>query len=149
MRKTQEYGDNIMNRDLDVIIVGGGPAGMSAALMFGRTMMKTVIFNEEKPRNRVSQQSHNFLTRDGTHPLEFLKIAKEQLEKYDTVQYIKDFVIDVKKDAHGYRVKTKKGSEFKSQRVIFAMGFKDNINKLGLKGVEKVYGKNRIFLSFL
>jgi len=137
-----------MKRDLDVIIVGGGPAGMSAALMFGRTMMKTVIFNEEKPRNRVAQQSHNFITRDGTHPLEFLKIAKEQLKKYDTVQYIKDFVIDVKKDAYGYRVKTRNGNEITAQRVIFAMGFKDNINKLGLKGVEKVYGKTVFFCPF-
>ena len=76
--------------DLDVIIVGGGPAGMNADLLFGRTMMKTVILNEEKPRNRVTQQSHNFVTRDGVHPLEFLRIAQEQLQKYDTVQYVNE-----------------------------------------------------------
>lgn len=137
-----------MKRDLDVIIVGGGPAGMSAALMFGRTMMKTVIFNEEKPRNRVTQQSHNFITRDGTHPLEFLKIAKEQLKKYDTVHYVKDVVTDVKKYAYGYQVKTRKGSEFTAQRVIFAMGYKDNLDKLDMKGVEKVYGKTVFHCPF-
>ncbi len=131
------------HENLDVLVIGGGPAGMNAALVLGRAMMKTVVINEEKPRNLVTQESHGFVTRDGIHPSELLAIAKQQLEQYDTVNYVKGVVTGVKQqtDRH-YQVTTQNGEVFLSKRVVFATGYKDDLSKLNLKGVEKVYGKS-------
>lgn len=129
------------NNNLDVIVVGGGPAGMNAALVLGRALMSTVVVNEEKPRNLVTQASHGFLTRDGFHLSEFLETAKKQLEQYDTVTYKKDIVSQVEKVESGYKVISKDGTELITKRIIFATGYKDDLTKIGLNGVEKVYGK--------
>jgi thioredoxin reductase len=131
----------INNIELDVVIVGGGPAGMSAALVLGRGLMKTVIINEEKPRNLITQASHGFLTRDGFHPSEFLEIAKRQLEQYKTVTYKKDSVVQVEKNELGYKVKTNEGDVFVAKRILFATGYKDNLAAINLNGIEAVYGK--------
>lgn len=127
--------------NLDVIVVGGGPAGMNAALVFGRALMSTVIVNEEKPRNLVTQASHGFLTRDGFHPSEFLQVAKEQLEQYETVVYQKGVVEQVDKTETGFNVTTNDGTTYHTKRIVFATGYKDNLSKIGLNGIEKVYGK--------
>ncbi|PKH51724.1 NAD(P)/FAD-dependent oxidoreductase [Tenacibaculum sp. Bg11-29] len=129
------------NKNLDVLVVGGGPAGMNAALVFGRALMNTVIVNEEKPRNLVTQASHGFLTRDGFHPSEFLQVAKKQLEQYVTVNYKMDVVKQVDKTEIGFKVKTNDGTEYQTKRIVFATGYKDDLSKLGLIGIEKVYGK--------
>ena len=65
---------------LDVIIVGGSVAGLSAALYLGRSLRHTVVLDEGKPANRFSHASHGFFTRDGIAPDELLKIGREQLQ---------------------------------------------------------------------
>jgi len=134
--------DNQPDTLLDLIIIGGGPAGMSAALIAGRGLLNTLIFNAESPRNAVTQASHGFLSRDGIHPLELLKISKEQLEKYKTVRYIKDQVIDIEQQEAGYKVISKEGEPFISKRILFATGLKEKISQIGIKGIEAVYGKS-------
>lgn len=129
-------------KNLDLVIIGGGPAGMSAALVAGRSLLRTVIINAESPRNMVTTASHGFLTRDGVHPLEIMEIAKQQLEKYDTVTYIKGFVTDAEKLAKGFRVTTADGSTFATDNIIFATGYKEDITKNNLPGIKKVYGKS-------
>jgi thioredoxin reductase len=57
-----------MTLDYDTIIVGAGPAGLSAALVLGRCCRRVLICDAEKPRNRVSQGLHGFLTRYGIVP---------------------------------------------------------------------------------
>lgn len=126
---------------LDIAIIGGGPAGMSAALVFGRAMLNTVIINEEKARNMVTQGSHGFLTRDGAHPSELLQIAKEQLTQYQTVHYTKGRVAQVEKQGDFYQLKTQQGDTFTAKRLVFATGYQDNINQVDLPGIKAVYGK--------
>ena len=70
----------------DVIIVGGGPAGLSAATILGRARRRIVIFDDGKYRNEASRAVHGFLTRDGIHPAELRRIAREQLARYE-VEY--------------------------------------------------------------
>ena len=71
---------------LDVIIIGGGPAGLSAALVLGRCRRRTIVFDAGHPRNEASHALHGYLTRDGISPAEFLRIGREQLAPYDTIE---------------------------------------------------------------
>ena len=52
----------------DVIVIGGGPAGLSAALHFGRGLKETLVIDADEPRNKVTEVSNGFLTQDGTSP---------------------------------------------------------------------------------
>lgn len=132
----------IANENYDFVIVGGGPAGMSAALVAGRALLNTLVVNAENPRNMVTTASHGFLTRDGVDPLELMGIAKQQLEKYDTVTYMKGFVTDAGKLEKRFRVTTDDGKTFVTDNIIFATGYKEDIRRSNLPGIEKVYGKS-------
>lgn len=126
------------NTKLDVVIVGGGPAGMSAALVAGRARLRTAVINEERPRNAVTTASHGFLTRDGVHPLELLSIAQEQLRKYESVSYISGKVESVQKRDGVFDLKVTDGASLTADRVIIATGYKDDLTRLNLPRVEDV-----------
>ena len=126
----------------DLIIIGGGPAGQSAALIAGRTRLKTAFVNAESPRNFVTTASHGFLTRDGAHPSELLAVAKGQLKKYPTVRYIGNSVADVGQDSSGFSATTSSGETLTAKRMLIATGHRDQLDLLDLKGIEAVYGKS-------
>ena len=68
--------------EYDVIVVGAGPAGLSAALMLGRCRRSVVVFDNGRPRNASSHALHGYLTRDGIPPADFLRLARAELDKY-------------------------------------------------------------------
>ncbi len=129
------------NKTFEVIIIGGGPAGMSAALVLGRSRIKTLILNTEQPRNIVTTHSHGFLTQDGVHPGEILNRAKIQLKKYPSVNYKLQKAIDLEVNTDNFLVKTAQ-DEYKSKRVVIATGYRDNIDQIGIDGLSEVYGKS-------
>lgn len=65
---------------LDVIVIGGGPAGMNAAVVLGRCRRSVLMFDTNKYRNQRSHAMHNYLTRDHIAPVDFIKICHEELE---------------------------------------------------------------------
>jgi thioredoxin reductase len=115
---------------------------MSAALIAGRGLLKTVVVNAERPRNIVTTASHGFLSRDGVHPRELLAITKEQLKKYETVRYIAGLVARVAKAGEGFEVELKDGTQLRTKRLVVATGFTDVLSLLSLPGIEEVYGKS-------
>jgi thioredoxin reductase len=70
----------------DAVIVGTGPAGLSAALTLGRARRSTLLIDGGPGRNAPSDGVHNFLSRDGIAPGDLRKVALEQLTAYPTVQ---------------------------------------------------------------
>jgi NADPH-dependent 2,4-dienoyl-CoA reductase/sulfur reductase-like enzyme len=68
--------------DYDAVIVGGGPSGLSAALVLGRACRKVLVCDEGKPRNHRSPAVHGYFSRDGISPAELLKAGREQLKPY-------------------------------------------------------------------
>src|SRR5438046_6512149 len=73
-------------KNYDVVIVGGGFAGLSAALVLGRSRRRVLVSDTGKTRNAAAQESHGFFTRDGATPAELVRIGREQLRPYETVE---------------------------------------------------------------
>lgn len=71
--------------DYDVLIIGAGSAGLSAALTLGRCLRRVLVADGGLPRNEASPGVHGFLTRDGVRPAELLRLGHEQLKPYETV----------------------------------------------------------------
>jgi thioredoxin reductase len=74
--------------EVDVVIIGGGPAGLSAALNLGRARASVVVIDAGRPRNAATLRSHGFLTRDGVPPLELRKLARAELAAYPNVRVL-------------------------------------------------------------
>lgn len=70
----------------DVLIIGGGPAGLSAALNLGRSLVRVLVVDADRPRNAATLNSHGFLTRDGVPPHELRKLARAELAAYPNVE---------------------------------------------------------------
>lgn len=121
------------------IIIGGGPAGLSAALLLGRCLRDVLILDEGLPRNRMSKAMHGFLGHDGICPMTFLTRSREQLDPYRTVKIHKTRVTDLKKGEMGFEVSSGCGS-FTSRTVLLATGVRDNWPDL--PGSEPFRGKS-------
>lgn len=72
--------------EVDVLIVGGGPAGLSAALNLGRARASVALVDASRPRNAATLRSHGFLTREGVSPIELRKLARAELAAYPAVR---------------------------------------------------------------
>jgi thioredoxin reductase len=125
---------------LDVIIVGGGPAGLSAALLLGRCRRRVLICDAGRPRNGASHGLHGFLTRDGIEPAEFLRLAREQLEPYETVELQPAEATDARRLASGFEVTLNNGEVISSRKLLLATGVVDDIP--AIEGLAELYGRS-------
>lgn len=125
---------------LDAVIIGGGPAGLNAALMLGRARKHVAVIDEGKPRNAVTRETHGFLTRDGVSPFEFRRIAKEELSAYPSVTIVEDTAVSVAGEDGNFQIKTAQGNLYASKKLLFAVGMKDR--PLDIPGLDEVYGKS-------
>ncbi|HEX4567580.1 MAG TPA: NAD(P)/FAD-dependent oxidoreductase [Vicinamibacterales bacterium] len=124
----------------DVIVVGGGPAGLSAALILGRSRRRVLVCDAGRPRNAASRAIHGFVTRDGMPPAEFISVAREQLRPYDTVT-VRDVEVvaaECRGDSH-FHVSLADGSELASRKLLIATGVADNIPEI--PGFRELIGK--------
>src|SRR5919107_298478 len=87
-----------MDMLFDCAIIGGGPAGLNAALVLGRARRNTILFDNDNPRNAVTRESHGFITRDGIKPKEFREIAHKEIGKYPSVVIQRKEVTSVTKN---------------------------------------------------
>ena len=71
----------VVEEVFDCAILGAGPSGLSSSLMLGRSRRSVALFDNGTNRNRVTQEAHGFLTRDGVKPEEFRNLALAELEK--------------------------------------------------------------------
>jgi thioredoxin reductase len=130
-----------MHRTFDVIIVGAGPAGLSAALILGRCRRTVLICDTGKPRNASSHALHGYLTRDGISPAEFLAIGRQELAKYDTVEMrpVGATAAECRTDAR-FKVTLEDGEAVMSRKLLLATGVVDNLPKIA--GLKELYGRS-------
>lgn len=112
-------------KDFDVIIVGGSYAGLSAAMALGRSLRRVLVIDSGVPCNRQTPHSHNFLTQDGNTPDEISTLAKQQVEKYETVKFYKGLATIGTKTVNGFEVTTDTIDRFTAKKLILATGIKD------------------------
>lgn len=112
---------------IDVAILGGGPAGLQAALVLSRTRKKIVVFDDpEPPRNAASHGVHNFLGLNGLLPADIRKTAWQQIDKYSSAQLRKNKIINVNKGQDGlFRITDDNWTSIKAKKVILAFGYHD------------------------
>ena len=122
----------------DAIVVGGGPAGLSAALVLGRCRRKVLLFDDGKPRNAVSHALHGFLSRDGIAPAQLRAIAREQLARYTSVVVEEACVVDATRTDTGFSVRTGDDRSFHSRKLLLTSGVVDALPDQ--PGFRELYG---------
>lgn len=123
---------------LDCVIIGGGPSGLNAALVLGRAKRNTILFDEDKPRNAVTHESHGFITRDGIKPSEFKKLAKENLLKYPSISIQNQRIINIKKENRTFLIFSEDGHSYRTRKVLLSTGLKDILPRI--EGIHHFYG---------
>ncbi|MFJ5788612.1 NAD(P)/FAD-dependent oxidoreductase [Lysinibacillus sp. NPDC093197] len=126
---------------LDCIIIGGGPSGLSASLTLGRARRNIALFDDGTNRNKVTQSSHGFITRDGIKPQAFKELTLKEVENYPSVSYFTATVTEIIKDIGNERftVKTSTSQEFVSEKIILATGIQEIFT---IPSIKKFYGKS-------
>lgn len=124
--------------ETDVIIVGAGPAGLSAALVLGRACRRVLVFDHGHPRNAAAAHLNGYLTRDGIPPAEFRAIGREELGKYDNVRIVDVEVTAAACEEDRFHVTTADGRRFMSKKLLLATGVADHVPDI--PGVRELYG---------
>jgi thioredoxin reductase len=122
---------------LDVVVIGGGPAGLSAALMLGRCRRRVLVCDAGQPRNAAARAIHGYLSRDGAAPSELLAIGREELAPYG-VELRRVAVSDVVPAGDGFEIALATGERLAARKVLIATGVRDRLPRID--GIEACYG---------
>jgi thioredoxin reductase len=123
----------------DVIVVGGGPAGLSAALMLGRCRRRVLVCDLGEPRNRHSRALHGYLTRDAIAPADLNELGRRELTAYG-VTFRCVGVTGVEREDGGYRVALANGRAEHARFLLLATGVVDDLP--AIPGFRECYGRS-------
>jgi thioredoxin reductase len=122
----------------DTIIVGGGPAGLSAALILGRCRRRVLLYDDDSARNRVSRGIHGFVSQDGIPPDEFRRRAHAELSVYG-VQIRAGKVVEAARLDDGFELRAEPGGRATTRKLLLATGVQDELP--ALPGARELYGR--------
>jgi thioredoxin reductase len=120
----------------DVVVVGGGAAGLSAALVLGRARRRVAVVDAGSPRNAPAAHMHGFLSRDGMPPAELLTAGRAEAAGYG-VELVADRVVGI--DA-GFNVRLAGGRSLQARRLLLATGARDELPEI--PGVRERWGQD-------
>jgi thioredoxin reductase len=123
----------------DVVVVGAGTAGLSAALVLGRSRKRVLVLDGGEPRNAPSSAAHGFFTRDGVSPEELLEIGREQLEPYEGVEYRAARATGVSGTDGSFRVRLEDGDDVTARKLVLATGVVDELPET--PGFRELWGR--------
>jgi thioredoxin reductase len=129
----------------DVLIVGGGPSGLSAALVLGRMRRDVLVCDTDAPANSVSHGVGGLLTRDGTPPAELRSIARDELGKYPSVTVRAAEVTELSTAEGGFEARVS-GEPVRARKVLLAHGL--DYDRPEIPGVEELWGERAFHCPF-
>jgi thioredoxin reductase len=124
-----------VNTDADVVIIGAGPAGLSAALNLARARRRVIVLDSNRPRNSVTLVSHGFLTRDGVTPHELRRLGLAELAAYPGVEHHLGQVETVTPVDSGFEIRTSRVNASPARTVaapavLIASGLRETLPAL-------------------
>ncbi|WP_063736313.1 NAD(P)/FAD-dependent oxidoreductase [Streptomyces sp. RTd22] len=125
-----------MTNTYEVMVIGGGAAGLSAALVLGRARRRTLVVDAGEPRNTPAAHMQGYLSRDGMPPAEFLEIGREEIARYG-VELVRDTAVDIARD---FTVMLASGRTVQGRRLVIATGLTDVLPDV--PGVAERFGKD-------
>ncbi|MFF8395573.1 NAD(P)/FAD-dependent oxidoreductase [Streptomyces sp. NPDC016172] len=133
-----------MTEKYAVVVIGGGAAGLSAALVLGRARHRTLVVDAGEPRNAPAAHMQGYLSRDGMPPAEFLALGREEIARYG-VELVRDRVVEVER-GEDFTVVLAGGRTVRARRLVVATGLKDELP--GVAGVAERFGRDVLHCPF-
>ncbi|MEU0117957.1 NAD(P)/FAD-dependent oxidoreductase [Streptomyces bobili] len=122
----------------EVIVIGGGAAGLSAGLVLGRARRRTLVVDAGEPRNAPAAHMQGYLSRDGMSPAEFLATGREEIARYG-VELVRDRAVDAARDG-GFTVTLAGGRTVRARQLVVATGLKDELPPV--EGLAERFGRD-------
>ncbi|MFF5018320.1 NAD(P)/FAD-dependent oxidoreductase [Streptomyces sp. NPDC001165] len=133
-----------MAETYEVVVVGGGAAGLSAALVLGRARRRTLVVDAGEPRNAPSAHLQGYLSRDGMSPAEFLAVGREEIARYG-VELVRDRAVDATRD-EDFTVVLASGRTVRARQLVVATGLKDELPPV--PGIAERFGQDVIHCPY-
>ncbi|KOV75197.1 MULTISPECIES: NAD(P)/FAD-dependent oxidoreductase [unclassified Streptomyces] len=132
------------NNSYEVVVVGGGAAGLSAALVLGRSRRRTLVVDAGEPRNAPSAHMQGYLSRDGMSPAEFLAVGREEIARYG-VELVRDRVVDVTREGD-FTAVLASGRTVRARQLVIATGLKDELPPV--PGLAERFGRDVVHCPY-
>jgi thioredoxin reductase len=123
----------------DVVIVGGGPAGLNGGVMLGRSRRRVLLCDAARPRNARSRGVNGFLTREGTSPAEMRRLGREELRRYPTVTLRDVEVATARRAGENFEISLATGEEMLARKLLLAPGLMEDAP--AIEGARELYGR--------
>lgn len=121
----------------DVVVIGGGPAGLNGALMLARSRRHVVVVDSGEPRNAPADGIHGLLGHDGTPPPRLLELGRAEVRRYGG-QVVDGRVTRAARDPEGFLVELEDGSSLQTRRLLVTAGVVDELP--GIPGLREHWG---------
>ncbi len=130
----------------DCIVIGGGAAGLSAALVLGRARKRTLVVDAGEPSNRFAHGIGGLLGHDGRPPAEFYALGREQLAPYPSVELRDGTVTGASATGDGFTIELASGENIDARRIVLAMGMEYRTPEI--PGLEPLWGDSVFHCPF-
>lgn len=130
----------------EVLIIGGGPAGLAAALTFGRLRRRVLLCDDGQPRNQPAAQMHNFPGADGISPARWRDRVLQDLAAYPSLAQQATRVLAVSQTGTGFEARLATGGRVQAQKLLLAYGLRDRLPEI--ENIQALWGQSVVHCPY-